>query len=237
MKIALASARFINKNIEHNLGEIIKFMKLAKERDAELVCFGEAFLQGFDSLCWKYDIDKEMAVSTDSDVFELLCSKSKDIQIDLMIGFIERRNGKLYSSYALIERGVLSYIYRRISKGWKDYSITDEHYTEGPDALCFSYRNKKCVVALCGDMWDFPFKFKLDEDILFWPVYIDYSPESWTNGVEKEYALQAQLASKHTLLINSGCENGAFGGCFEFVEGKTLSYLPLGSEGIHIVQI
>ena len=52
LKIALASAKFINKDVTHNLIEMEKFMCIAKENGADLVCFGEAFLKGFDSLCW-----------------------------------------------------------------------------------------------------------------------------------------------------------------------------------------
>ena len=32
-------------------------MAEAAGRSAELACFGEAFLQGFDSLCWDYGTD------------------------------------------------------------------------------------------------------------------------------------------------------------------------------------
>ncbi|EPV4646920.1 TPA: hypothetical protein ACSQIM_001141 [Clostridium perfringens] len=61
MKIGLASKEFINKDIEKNTHTIIKFMIEAKENNAHMICFGEAFLQGFDSLSWNYEKDKEIA--------------------------------------------------------------------------------------------------------------------------------------------------------------------------------
>lgn len=76
MKIALASAKFINKDVAHNLIEMEKFMCIAKENGADLLCFGEAFLLGFDSLCWNYESDKSMALSTDSEVFSVIRNKS-----------------------------------------------------------------------------------------------------------------------------------------------------------------
>lgn len=237
LKIALASAKFIDKNIKYNAEKITDLMVKAKKQEADIICFGEAFLQGFDAFCWNFEDDKNIAVETFSEIFELLTEKSKEIGIDLMFGFLEKSGDKLYSSYALIENGSLSQLYRRISKGWKEYSITDEHYVEGNSTACFDYRGKKCTVALCGDLWDFPERFDLGEDILFWPVYISYSPEEWNSGTEKEYAEQAKLVAKHTLLINSICDGDSFGGCFEFIDGEVSSGLPMGSEGILLVNI
>ena len=236
-KIALASAKFINKDVARNLIEMEKFMCIAKENGADLVCFGEAFLQGFDSLCWNYESDKSMALSTDSEVFSVIRNKSKEIGIDLLFGFIEKGGDKIYSSCALIENGALSHLYRRISKGWKEYSITDWHYDEGTAVRCFNYRGKKCLIALCGDLWDFPNEFRLGEDILFWPVYINYSPDEWKNGVESEYAEQARSVCNHTLLINSVCDGDSRGGCFEFADGKTVSFVSMCSENILTVEI
>ena len=48
MKIGLASKEFINKDIKKNTNTIIKSMIEAKENNAHMICFGEAFLQGFD---------------------------------------------------------------------------------------------------------------------------------------------------------------------------------------------
>lgn len=237
LKIALASAKFIDGNVKYNTEKIIDLMAKSKKQEADIICFGEAFLQGFDALCWNFETDKNMAVETSSEIFELLTQKSKGIGIDLMFGFLEKSGDKLYSSYALVENGSLSQLYRRISKGWKEYSMTDEHYLEGDRTACFEYRGKKCAVALCGDLWDFPERFDLGEDILFWPVYISCSPEEWNSGIEKEYAEQAKLAAKHTLLINSICDGDSFGGCFEFVDDKVFSGLPMGSEGILLVNI
>lgn len=43
MKIALASARIVNRDMNYNLAQIKRYMSEAKARGAELVCFGEAF--------------------------------------------------------------------------------------------------------------------------------------------------------------------------------------------------
>ena len=61
MNIGLASYRCENKNIEFNINQMERAMREAQGK-VVLLCFGEAFLQGFDSLCWDYEIDKNTAV-------------------------------------------------------------------------------------------------------------------------------------------------------------------------------
>ena len=43
MKISLMTAHFVNNNLKHNINEMVKGMRLAKQHEAKLVCFGEAF--------------------------------------------------------------------------------------------------------------------------------------------------------------------------------------------------
>ena len=62
MKIALASAPVINRNIEFNLQEMIDAIEDCSGK-TDLVLFGESVMQGFDSLCWDYETDRMMAVS------------------------------------------------------------------------------------------------------------------------------------------------------------------------------
>ena len=61
MKIALASARIIDRDIHYNLSQMERYMREAKENGTDLVCFGEAFLQGFNALTWQYEEDKKIA--------------------------------------------------------------------------------------------------------------------------------------------------------------------------------
>ena len=66
MKIGLVSYRCEKRNISFNMNQI----ELAVQRStgkADLLCFGEAFLQGFDSLCWDYETDKTIALELSSE--------------------------------------------------------------------------------------------------------------------------------------------------------------------------
>lgn len=240
MRIALASAKFINGNIAFNLNQMERYMGEAKAWGADLVCFGETFLQGFDALTWDYARDRQTAVTTDSELFRGLCRRTEDLGIDLLFGFVEREGESLYSSCALLGGGKLLHLYRRISEGWKEYWKTDAHYREGETVSVFSYRGKRCLIALCGDLWDFPEQFRLGQDLLFWPVYVNFTQKEWQDHYLSEYARQASLACGDTLLINSVTtppDEACFGGCFRFLDGTVGAALPPGQEGLLIVEV
>lgn len=239
MKIALASARLVNRDIAFNFSQMEKYMQEAKELGAELVCFGESFLQGFACMDCDYETDKKMAVTLDSPEFLKLRELTEEIGIDVLFGFIERDGEVLYSSCALLGNGELLHLYRRISEGWKEYWRTDEHYCEGANVDTFMYRGRKCLIALCGDLWIFPERFCQGQEVVFWPLYINYSLEQWNGGAMTEYAGQAAKACSDVLMINSleSCEEPAHGGCYHFAGGTVKDCVPLGEEGMLVTEI
>lgn len=237
MKIALASARIVDGDIAFNLSQMERYMKEAKAQGAELVCFGEAFLQGFNALSWQYDEDQKRAVPASSKIFMLIKKLTNEIGIDVLFGYNELERETIYSSCALISEGKVMHNYRRISRGWKEYTKTDAHYREGDTIEIFEYKGKKCAIGLCGDLWVHPEKFALGEDILFWPVYVCWTKEEWEKGGKLEYAQQAKLCCENTLYINSLCDGDAFGGAAHFCGGAIQKELPILHEGLLYVTV
>lgn len=235
MRIGLASYEFRNNDAAFNTAQMERAMKAAQGK-ADLLCFGETFLQGFDALSWEYENDKDIAVTADSDVMRRLSDMTLTYGVDLLFGYIERDGDSLYSSCAVIESGKLTHNYRRISKGWKEYSITDGHYREGTDTDGFSYRSQPVKVALCGDLWDFPERFQTD-GLLIWPVYVNFELEDWPR-YEVEYAAQAALAARRTLMVNPISSGPvSHGGAFCFVDGKIEKKLAYDTEGILAIEV
>lgn len=237
MRIALAAAAYQDGNVAHNLDKMLRFMGMAKAAGTDLVCFGEAFLQGFDALCWDYQIDKDRALPVDAEPVKALCEATKTYQIDLLFGFLEKSGEEIYSSCALVSAGRIVHLYRRISKGWKEYTRTDCHYKEGTEVPAFTYNGKRALIAICGDLWDYPERFRLGQDILLWPVLIGYTPEEWYGQTELEYAQQAQKVCDRVLMINSISGTDAFGGCWDFEGGQIRASIPMGQEGLLFVDI
>lgn len=233
MRIGLASYEFKNNDISFNISQMERALKCAQGK-VDLLCFGETFLQGFDALSWNYEADKDIAISTDSEVMRRFCGMTTAYQVDLLFGYIERSGDCLYSSCAVIENGELAHNYRRISKGWKEYSVTDGHYREGTDTAGFLYHGKPVKIALCGDLWEYPERFKTD-GLLIWPVYVNFELDEWPRR-EMEYAAQAHIAARRTVMVNSISRDPAsHGGAFYFVDGKMEKKLSYDTEGILMV--
>ncbi len=237
MKIALAPVTLINRDISYNVNQIKKYMQIAKEQNAGLICFGESYLQGFNCLSWNFAEDKNIAVSVDSPIFKEICSLTKQIGVDLLLGFVELDDEVIYSSCTLISAGEVLHKYRRISKGWKAFSVTDEHYGEGNAVDSFLYQNKKCVIGLCGDVWDYPERFSQGQDLFFWPVYVEWTEEQWLSTEKGAYANQANACCKTTLYVNSICHNETNGGAALFENGKVKAEMPMGTEQLLIVDV
>ena len=236
MRIGLVSYRCENRNIAFNMSQIELAMKRC-EGKADMLCFGEAFLQGFDALCWDYDPDREIALALTSEPIARLKSWTVQYGLSLAAGYIERDQEKLYSSCLVIADGEIIHNYRRISKGWKEYTKTDEHYCEGNSTGTFRVHGKEMMIALCGDLWDDPDRFRT-EHLLLWPVYVDYTMEDWNSGVLDEYAAQAELAASDVLMINPMDSKPVnHGGSFHFRNGRVIAGIPFDREGILIVEI
>ncbi len=217
-----------------NMSQIERAMQEAAGK-ADLLCFGEAFLQGFDSLCWDYEIDKEMAVSLESETMEQLKQWTVRYRIALLVGYIEKEADRLYSSCVVIADGAILHNYRRISKGWKEYSRTDDHYREGDVTGTFRFQDQDIMIALCGDLWEAPERFRTD-GLLIWPIYVNYTVEDWEQGYLQEYAEQAALAAPDALMVDpldDDPEN--HGGAFCFHDGTIQQRIPFDQEAMLIV--
>ena len=236
MQIGLVSYRSKNRDIAFNLKQIERAMQRSAV-NVDLLCFGEAFLHGFDALCWNYEADKEIAIELSSELISQLRKWTIKYGVSLIVGYIERDQERLYSSCVVISHGEIVHNYRRISKGWKEYTKTDVHYCEGNEVKPFYLNGKGITLAVCGDLWEFPDRFKTDE-LLIWPVYVNFSIEQWHNGIIDEYAAQAALAASDVLMINPIDDDPVnHGGSFYFRNGQTIAQLPFDQEGILVVNI
>lgn len=235
MKVALAVYEFKNNDIAFNIKQIEKTLeKYAAEVD--LICFAEGFLQGFDSLSWSFEDDRHIAVSKTGTIFKRLKDMTLKYQTAVAIGYYELDGSKIYSSYAIIENGETINNYRRISKHWKEYRLCDDHYAEGTCCCEFLYKEKLIKIALCGDMFVFPEKFKTS-GILLWPIYVNFAHEEFIKMMP-EYKKKANFAAETTLIVNALSQDPkSIGNAFEIVNGRIVSELGFGKEGALIVEI
>ncbi|NLZ37673.1 MAG: carbon-nitrogen hydrolase family protein [Clostridiales bacterium] len=238
MRIGLATYEFRNKNIDFNIGQIKRGLREASGK-ADILCFGEAFLQGFDSLCWDFETDKHIAVTQSSEIMNSVCRLSLKYGVDLIFGYIEREDESIYSSCAVITNGQLTHNYRRISHGWKVFWRTDDHYKEGNTVVEFNYKGYPIMIAICGDMWDCQERFKTD-GLLIWPIFVNFKLEEWEQVEKEAYAKQALLSAERTMMIDSlspETEPNGVGGTFYFCNGEIIQSAEYGVESIMIIEI
>lgn len=236
MRIGLAAIEFRNNQLDFNLSQIYRAIDQAKQQACDLVCLGESFLQGFDAFDWTYQHDRAIALEQTDELIRELGVYAKNQAVDVAFGYLEMEKDKLYSSYLLIEQGEIKQNYRRISRGWKEYTITDHHYVEGDEVKAFDYRGYKLVMSLCGDLWDEPERFQLGQDITLWPVYVDFSLTDWEQ-YSPEYCEQASLLPGHVLLVNSVCQPTGMGGAFHYHDGVIQASIAPGQEGFLVVEL
>lgn len=244
MRIALAAKGFINGDIHFNKGVIIETM-IRLSNDADLVLFGEAFLQGFYGPTFDVEHDERLAISREDIIIKEICSVANKNKIAVSFGFIEKCKDCFYSSQITIDSGgeVID-VYQRVSPGWK-LPIANAKYCEGKSFHSFKYMNNRIVVGLCGDLWfdeNIDKVKQLSPDIVFWPVYTDFNYEKWNTSVKCEYAERADKMSGKVLYVNSVCKDKekdeiARGGAVLFVDGKIREEIPAGKEDVLIVDV
>ena len=111
---------FINEDIRHNKNVILDTMKRYSGQ-ADIVIFGEAFLQGFYGATFAPAHDRKIAVCRDDAVIQEIGLAAKEYEIAVSFGVIEREDDLFYSSQITIDAaGQTIDVYRRVSPGWKE---------------------------------------------------------------------------------------------------------------------
>lgn len=239
MKIALISEKFIDRDIQHNLSKI-QYHANDLSGKVDLICFGEAYLQGFDALSWNYDTDRLIALSNQSEIINSIKKIAKDNQIGISFGYFELDDNteSIYCSYMVIDAlGECIDHYRRVSIGWKEYKKTDKRYKEGKDFHAFTYLGKRIVVGLCGDLWygkNIKKINQIDKDFVLWPLHIDYTMEMW-NREKVLYEKQSSKINAPVLMVNN-ISKTSDGGAYYFMDGKLKKALEMGKTGSLIIE-
>lgn len=243
MNIALASSPVRHGDVEFNISSMELAMATMRAK-ADLMVFGETVLQGFNSLCWNYERDVQTALDITDQFIHRLRIAARENGMALSFGWIEKHEKSIYSSQLFIGAdGQIVHNFRRVSPGWKEMRLADEHYCQGDAFSCFAYGGKRLAIALCGDLWTEgrPEEMRLlAPDILLWPVWCDYDATEWNTKMKYEYAIQAGKCAENVLLVNPFCvsqrSDEAAGACVYFCRGQIQAELPAGGAGVLLLQ-
>lgn len=245
MKCALAAVGFRSEDIGYNKAVLAETLRKCAGR-ADVVLFGESFLQGFYGANFVVEHDRNVAVSRTDAVMQEIAGMAREYAIAVSFGFLEQDGDAFFSAQMTFDsRGRVLDLYRRVSPGWKEHDA-GEQYREGSGFHTFSFLGKSVAVGLCGDLWyeeNMDALKGLKPDVVWWPVYTDFHDAQWNETIKLEYAEQAGKLNAPVLYVNSVClfpsDEGqlAKGGAALFDHGQIKKELPAGEEGILIVEV
>lgn len=245
MKCALAAVGFLNEDVAYNKTVLADTLRKCAGK-ADVVIFGEAFLQGFSGINFTVEHDMAISIAREDRIFREIARMAQESSVAVSFGFIEKDGGCFFSSQMTIDRnGRVIDVYRRVSPGWKEPSAGKE-YCEGGGFHTFDFLGKKVAVGLCGDLWYEENIARLNElspDVVWWPVYTDYDASEWNRTAKLEYAEQAGRINAPVLYVNSVCRDAsghceiAQGGAALFDQCSIKEELAAGGEGILFVEV
>ena len=97
MKCALAAVGVLNGDVQHNQRVMMNVMKGCSGR-ADVVLFGEAFLQGFYGATFEVAHDRQVALYRGDAILQEIGRAARTYAIACSFGFIEKDGDSFYSS-------------------------------------------------------------------------------------------------------------------------------------------
>lgn len=236
MKLCLAAVEQ-REDIEFGFEQVQKYAEEAKNSGAELILFPEAFLQGFEGLCFDYQKDIQVAISSRGQEMARIRDICRNCGIGVGLGYFETESGVIYSSYIVIDaEGRTVANYRRRSPGWKE-SYANADYREGKEWITFRIKDRVFGIVLCGDFWTEEFLPEisvLECDCMLWPVYVDFSVSDWEGEEYPEYLRQTEILGMPVAFVNAYVEDAerANGGAFLASKGKIKHECKMGKPAL-----
>ena len=145
MKVALAQINAVVGDIKGNTEKITSLIKKLK---ADIVAFPELSVTGYspqDLLLRNNFIEENIKALRE------IARSAKDKIV--IVGFVEKANGSIYNSAAIIRDRQIIEIHHKICL--PNYTIFDEKrwFKEGNNATTFDFNGKIIGVNICEDIW------------------------------------------------------------------------------------
>ncbi|MGE5579574.1 MAG: carbon-nitrogen hydrolase family protein [Bacillota bacterium] len=249
MRVAL-SVRRVFEDAGRNLESLLSAIHSAAEQRADLVVSCEASLTGLIN-DGDPSHDLPLAVRIPGKETSRISDAAKEDGLFVALGLFEREGDSMFDSAILIDpAGCLSLKYRRISQGWRDRNWDPSIFREGDSIPVSSTPFGSMAFLICGDLFDDDLCARvraMQVDYVLCPVARNfdddsYDQERWDKEERAVYARRAAMTGATVLMVNQlggDHESGdSFGGAWVVSrEGAILAELPLGKEGILVVDL
>lgn len=184
LTVALAQIHPRIGDVQANLKTHLELMQEAHKHGAELIMFPELSLTGYNV----QDLVSEVAThpSPDSAVFTALHEASRDLKMDVMVGFVDTdERARYYIAAAYLSGGEVLHIHHKVYL--PTYGMFDEgrYFAWGDSVRAFDTRFGRVGMLICEDFWHVspPYLLWLDRaDIL---LFHSASPGRGLNSADR----------------------------------------------------
>lgn len=214
MKIILEACESVRYDMGKNICVMIDKIKEAAQNQADLICFGESFLQGKDALTFNVAQDVHLAIKIYSVEMKILMEAAKYYNIAIAFGFIEECYRSFYSSYVFIDNnGVIVNMYRSCCQAWRHPQADANRYKGGTGFHAFTYKGIRFLSTLGNDLGDGNQLEKIAEqnfDIILCPSLGCIDEETWINKQVQLILQYIQVNQKMLFIPTLSKENALY---------------------------
>lgn len=149
MRVGMAQTSPKLGDVRTNLTEMLNLMNEYKGK-TDLLIFPELSLTGYSLKDQLYDV----ALTLDSSEIQEICQVSKDLNINVMFGFVEEGKGnRIFNSAAFIKDGKVSSVQRKVYP--TTYGIFEEgkYFAKGKSVKSDQLQEFNTSMLICNDLW------------------------------------------------------------------------------------
>ncbi len=194
--IALAQIKYFDTAEKHNVAKIKKYIRLAKKKKADIICFSESCVHKNNFLSFDHKLIKEIREECKEN--SIWCILDDDMTI----------KGKVYNTAILIDRnGKIAGEYRKINIMGEGY---DSPILAGKKVKVFDTDFAKIGIAICWDL-AFPKLFRKMKqngaEIIFCPTYWKYELHAHHIRKYQKKQKERERTTLKSLIISRAFEN------------------------------
>ncbi len=147
--LRIAAAQFEHRNADapFNLGRIHALTAQAVERGAEVVSFHECCIQAY-SFVQEFSKEQLLELAEpvpDGPSVQRLIEISREFDVPLLAGLIERDGGDVFNTYVCVDKTGLIARFRKL------HAFVNAHISSGSEYVVFDLLGCKCGILICYD--------------------------------------------------------------------------------------
>jgi predicted amidohydrolase len=197
--VALAQIKYFDTVEKHNVAKIKKYIKRAKSKKADIICFSESSIHKNDFLSFNHQLISEIKEECKKN--SIWCIVDDDMTI----------RGKIYNTAILINRqGKLVGEYRKINLMGEGY---DSPVKPGKKIKVFKTDFGKIGIAICWDLTSpklFREMKRKGAEIIFCPTYWKYELHAHHVRKYQKKSREREMLTLKSIIMSRAFENFFF---------------------------